>query len=144
MRQVTPHHLWLGNALDARNLRHLYEHQVAAVIDLAIEEPPAQLGREMIYCRFPLIDGEGNPQWLLQIAIQTAATLISDSAAILIACSGGMSRTPAIAASALSVATGAAPDDCLIQIVAGQPHDVSSLLWNDVREALRRIQQSRR
>jgi protein-tyrosine phosphatase len=136
MRQVHPHRLWLGTALDARDLRKLYEHEIAAVIDLAIDEPPARLGREIIYCRFPLMDGRGNPDWLLRIAIQTTVQLLRDSVTTLVACSGGMSRTPALAAAAISATCGTPPDDCLLQIVEGQPHDVSPLLWQEVKQAL--------
>jgi protein-tyrosine phosphatase len=138
MREVVPKLLWLGTALDARDLRRLYENQIAAVVDLAIEEPPAVLGREIIYCRFPLIDGAGNPGSLLHLAIQTTAALLQDSVSTLVACSGGMSRSPAIVAAALSSIRGIPADDCLLQVVAGQPHDVSPLLWRDAKQKLAR------
>ena len=60
MYEVLPERLWIGNALDARNPRSLFDAGIAAVVDLAYEEEPAVLPRRMVYCRFPLIDGEGN------------------------------------------------------------------------------------
>lgn len=68
--------LCLGNALDARDLRKLYEREIAAVVDLAIEEKPAELGRDIIYLRVPLIDGAGNSPLAIRLAIETAVTLI--------------------------------------------------------------------
>jgi protein-tyrosine phosphatase len=130
MREVQPH-LYLGNALDARDLRRLYDLQIAAVIDLALEELPAQLGREIIYCRFPLIDGGGNPTWLLRAAVETTLGLLNQAVPTLVACSGGMSRSPAILAAALSIAQGRDPAECLVELVQGHPREVSPPLWAD-------------
>jgi len=38
------------------------------VVDLALDEPPAVVRRDLVACRFPPIDGEGNPPWLLRAA----------------------------------------------------------------------------
>jgi len=138
MREVTPH-LYLGNALDARDLRRLYELEIAAVVDLAIEEVPAQLGREIVYCRFPLVDGAGNADWLLRAAIETTCGFVPGRVKTLVACSGGMSRSPAIVAAVLALQSGKSPDECLLELVAGHPHDVSPLLWQDLRELWNRL-----
>lgn len=135
MREVTPN-LILGNALDARDVRRLYEREIAAVVDLAIEEPPAQLGREIVYCRFPLVDGAGNADWLLRAAIKTTCGFVRDGIKSLVACSGGMSRSPAIVAAALALQNGNSLDDCLLELVAGHPHDVSPILWYDVKQVI--------
>ncbi len=76
IRNVYSHLLLVGNAMDARDLRLLYDTGIAAVVDLAINEKPAQLGRELIYCRFPINDGDGNPDWLLGLAIQTIVSMV--------------------------------------------------------------------
>ena len=136
MREVVSQRLWLGNAVDARDVRRLYELEIAAVVDLAIEEPPAQLGRDMIYCRFPLNDGAGNPAWLLRAAIDTVGYFFRESVNTLVACSGGMSRSPAIVAAVLATHRRNSLDDCLLEIVTGQPHDVSPFLWQDVKQAI--------
>ena len=57
IREILPDRLFIGNALDARDLRLLYRERIAAVVDLAAKEPPAQLGRDMIHFRTPLLDG---------------------------------------------------------------------------------------
>jgi hypothetical protein len=101
MRRISDYPLWLGHAGDARDKHELLRLGIAAVVDLAIEEVPAVAGHEMVYCRFPLIDGAENQPWLLRAAIDMTATLLRQKVPTLIACGGGVSRTPAIAAAAL-------------------------------------------
>jgi hypothetical protein len=60
MREVIPDRLWIGNALDSRDVTGVLGLGITTVIDLAIEEPPIQFPRDVVYCRLPLIDGSGN------------------------------------------------------------------------------------
>jgi protein-tyrosine phosphatase len=129
--------LWLGHARDARNLSALHERGVRAVIDLAAEEPPAQLSRDLVYCRFPLLDGDGNPDWLLQSAIETTARLIEHRVPTLVACSGGMSRSPAVVAAACARLGRGALEECLKQAVGDGPQQVAPALWNAIGALLR-------
>jgi len=48
MREVRPG-LWIGNALESRDLTRVLELGMEALVDLAIEEPPASLVRELTY-----------------------------------------------------------------------------------------------
>ena len=87
------HRLWIGHAGDLRNPRAIIDAEISAVIDLAADEPVAALPRELVYFRFPILDGEGNAEWLLKAAIRTATTLLRDEVPTFICCSGGMSRS---------------------------------------------------
>ncbi|HAH46791.1 MAG TPA: protein phosphatase, partial [Planctomycetaceae bacterium] len=102
MREILPNLLWIGNAHDARDVKRVLDLAIAAVIDLALEEPAVPLTREIIYCRLPLIDGAENQPVILETAVKTVARLISEEIPTLVACSAGMSRSPAIVAAALS------------------------------------------
>ena len=51
-----PLDLWIGNAHDARDVRGVLAFGIGVVIDLAIEEPPIHFPRDIVYCRFPLLD----------------------------------------------------------------------------------------
>ncbi len=133
IRAVHSNLLYVGNALDARDLWLIYDKGIRAVVDLAINEPPAQLGREIIYCRFPLNDGDGNSNALVILAIRTIASLISHEIPTLVACSAGMSRAPCIAAGSIALMAGRDPDDCLSQLIADAPNDVSPILWAHVK-----------
>lgn len=119
--------------MDARDLRLIYDTGIRAVIDLAINEPPAQLGREIIYCRFPINDGDGNPDWLVSVAIGTVVKMIRNNMRTLVACSAGMSRAPTIAAASISLLTNRDPDNCLRDIIANAPNDVSPILWTHIK-----------
>lgn len=139
IREIHPDCLLIGNAMDARDLRLLYDHRIAAVVDLAVNEPPAQLARDMIYLRIPIHDGDGNPDAIVETAVRCVVTLIESGLRTLVACSAGMSRSPAIAAAALAIVTHTPPDDCLRTIAANAPHDVSPILWSRIKTAYNRI-----
>jgi hypothetical protein len=147
MRRVDGYPLWLGNVGDVRRPAELLSAGIQAVVELAANETPAQLPRDLLHCRFPLVDGAGNPPWLLRAAITTVTSLLDSQTPTLIYCGAGMSRTPAIAAAAVAMETGAAPGDALKQITLSGPHDVSPSLWAEVTAAvaaLRSDQQTNR
>ncbi|QDU07698.1 dual specificity protein phosphatase [Gimesia aquarii] len=101
-----------------------------------MEEPPVTFPREIVYCRLPLIDGEENHQPVLQTAIETLVRFIEAEEPTLVACSGGMSRSPAIVAAALSKINGTSFDEAIEQIVAVGPCDVAPGPWNEIQELL--------
>ena len=135
MREIRPY-LWLGHALDGRDLRALHDHGILAVVDLALEERPAQLSRDLAYCRFPLTDGAGNRPALLRAAIVATAGFIRDQVQTLVCCGAGMSRSPAIVAAALTWLEGESLESHLTDLIAGQPHDVSPALLAEIAGVL--------
>jgi hypothetical protein len=139
MREVIPGRLWIGNVRDARDVRDVLQLGITAVIDLAIEEPPIAFPREVFCCRAPLMDGEGNAPARMKVVLGLAASLILDRVPTLIACSNGMSRSPAVAAGALALAHGGEPDQILRTVLSDGPRDVSPGLWTAVVESVRLI-----
>jgi protein-tyrosine phosphatase len=137
MRQIPGYHLWLGHVGDVRDLRSVLSAGIAAIVDLALNEPPAKLTRDLVYCRFPLVDGTGNPPWLLRVAVETVAGLLHSCTPTLICCSAGMSRTPCIAAAAIARLQGCSLADALTAVTEGGPRDVSPVLWEELQAALR-------
>lgn len=131
MRGISPHRLWIGHAGDLRNPRVILDTGISAVIDLAIDEPIAALPRELVYCRCPILDGEGNPEWLLSLAIQTTASLLRDQVPTLVCCSGGMSRSVLISAAALSLQSGKSLTASMTEVQGGAV-DISPALMADV------------
>jgi len=135
VREVIAGVLWIGNAREARDVRAVLGLGIGAVVDLAIEEPPVLFPRDVVYCRFPLVDGSGNSPALVRAAIETTTTLIRGRVPTLVACSGGMSRSPAIAAAALARFECETPQQSLARVAASGPHDVSASFWADVVQA---------
>lgn len=137
MRDVLPGKLSIGNARDARDVRRVLSAGVMAVIDLAMEESPVAYPREIVYCRIPLLDGPDNPPVRLRLVIRTAAELIRSGTPTLIACSGGMSRSPAITAAALALATGIELQQALAEVLGTGPRDLAPGLWADIEHVFR-------
>ena len=133
MREILPSRLWLGNAADARNVNDIMQAGIGAVIDLAIEQLMPTLPRSLVYCRFPIMDGEQSSPAILRTAIEMVVSLLNKGIPTLVCCIAGMSRSSAVVAGAMSIFRGGDPDDRLREIVLGHPHDVSLQLWQAVR-----------
>lgn len=135
MGNAVPNLLWIGNALDVADLAPVLDIGVEAIVDLALNEKPAQITRELIYCRFPLNDGGGNSPQLLSAAVDGLESLIAKQIPTLVYCSEGMSRSLAVTAVALARHRGQKVEDTLVALANGQPHDVSPILWDDICKA---------
>lgn len=133
MREIIAPTLWIGNARDARDVRGVLDLGISVVIDLAFEEPPIIFPREIIYCRLPLLDGDENNPAVLQTAIEMVARFIQADVPTLVACSGGMSRSPAIVAAAMSIVNAIRFEEAIKQISSNGPCDVSPGLWNQIQ-----------
>src|SRR5262245_10068921 len=136
MRQIAPHALWLGHAADGEDFRNIFDAGIKAVVQLAAEEATIEMPRQLIYCRFPVIDGPGNRWKLLHLATTTVAGLLDNRVPVLVCCGGGMSRSPAIAAAAMAMVYKLSPDECLKKIAEHHSIDVVPALWNDVKSCL--------
>ncbi len=136
MRQIPGFPLWLGHVGDARDLVAIHAAGIVAVVDLALNEPPASLPRDLVYCRFPLVDGSENPRWLLRAAVEAVAGLLRSDVPTLVYCSACMSRTPAVAAAAIAAARGCPAEEGLALVTRSAPADVSPALWSEILAAL--------
>lgn len=132
MKRILPYSLWIGNIAEARDWATLSSLEIDTIVELAIEEPPLAPPREWVSLRLPLLDGAGNSDSVLRMAVNSLATFIAHGRPTLVCCSAGMSRSPAIAAFALYKLTGQSPQVCLQAIEALGPCDVSPGLWNDL------------
>ena len=135
IRDVYQGLLFVGDAPSARDVKLLYNFNILAVVDVAANEQPAQLAREFIYCRFPVLDGTGNAPSVLKLAVETILSLVKAEIPTVVPCSAGMSRSPAIAAYSIAKITGKSPNACLLELVESGPHDVSPTLWAAMKRA---------
>jgi protein-tyrosine phosphatase len=136
MNQITHYRLWAGNAADGRDVQGILAHDIRAIVQLAIEEPPLKLPREIAYFRIPLVDGDGNDAALLQLAIGAVAALLEAEIPTLVCCGGGMSRSPAIIAAAIARLEKADLHACLQAVTKSHPSDVSTALWEEISRAV--------
>lgn len=136
MRKLADYAVYLANAYEARDLWAIHAAEIAAVMDLALNEPPLQVTRELVYCRFPLIDGAGNPAWLIRAAVHSLAALLRANVVTLVFCSAGLSRSPVILAAAIASLRNTSIHDELLSVLRSAPADVSPALVLDVAAAL--------
>lgn len=136
MREVIPEVVWIGNALDARNIQGVLNAGFQVVVDLAIEEPPAQLPRDIVYCRFPLHDGAGNPNVLIESAIDLIVRFVRERIPTLVACSGGMSRSPLIVSAVVATINDISFDEAIRRVTTTGPCDFSPALYAALRHLI--------
>lgn len=136
MRPIPEFPLWIGHVGDVRDPSLLFSTVIYAVIDLALNEAPVALPRELVYCRFPLIDGAGNPPWLLRAAVDCVANFQCSGTPTLVYCGAGMSRSPCIAAAAIARLRGCSADEALLWVAKTGAVDVMPGLWAEVKARL--------
>ena len=142
MYEIHPGLLWLGHALDIREPGPLIDTGITAVIDVAYEELPALLPRQLIYCRFPLNDGGGNDATVLLQAVQTLVDLLANGTRTIIACSAGMSRSPTVAAHSLAFHLSEQPENVISRIAEIKSLELKPELWNDVGSVLPHVRRA--
>lgn len=139
MREIRPGQLWIGNALDLRSPAETLSRGVAAVVDLAASEPPVAYPRDIIYARIPLCDGGDNGTAQLRLAVATTTALLQAGMPVLVACSMGMSRSPAIAAASLALLENRPCEDVLAEIAQAGPLDVDVALWIELKNCVANV-----
>jgi hypothetical protein len=85
MRQIVDSSLWIGNARDARDIRAVLGSGIEAIVELAATSDPATPMRELVYLRYPLMDGEGNASWLIRGAVYSTRELARHDVSTLVA-----------------------------------------------------------
>lgn len=142
MDQISPHPLWLGRGGEGRDYQRVVDAGIRSLVHLAEEETPDRPPRKLIYCRIPLVEGAGNARVLLDLAVSAVADLLRLQVPTLLYGDGGINRIPTIAAVALSLNFGEAPEECLRWVGQQHPSDVTPDLWDEVRAMLdRRVRQ---
>lgn len=129
---IHPYPLWIGHAGDGQDAKTICQNGIEAVLQLATEEPTPILPREILQFRFPILDGEGNDHWKLELAVNSLSDLLRSQVPTLVCCSAGASRSPMIAAFAIAQIERWSPLQSTILIRGQHPTDVSPTLWNDL------------
>ena len=132
MQQLVPHPLWVGHLGEGRTLQKLFDVGIQALVEVAAEEAPSRPPRELIYCRFPLLDGADNDRKVLYLATSTVANLLERGVPTLVCCGSGLSLSPALAAAALALVYQEQPEECLKRVAQQHRTDVSPGLWKQL------------
>ena len=130
MNQIMPYPLWIGHAGECRAFAEAFARDIKVVVQLALEEPPLQPPHELVYFRFPLLDGNGNdPTWFISPSLRGNLDARNANAG---GCGAGMSRSPAIVAAALSMVEHAELEKCLERVTRMRPPTYRPAFWDDV------------
>ena len=134
MHEIEPGLLWIGNAFDVREYRLLFDAGIQAVVDVAFEEVPARLPRQLMYFRFPINDGAGNAPAVIRLALDTVVRLLRLEVPVIVCCSAGMSRSPTLAAFSLSLHLETTPDNIIAAISEKRSLEIKPALWAEFAE----------
>jgi hypothetical protein len=132
MNQIAPYPVWIGHGTEGHDFARILDAGIEAIVELAGEEPSYPSRRDLISCRFPLIDGVGNRPELLSLAVRTVASLVAAGVPTLVCCGGGVSRSPAVVAAALALVSRKTAGDCLAHVARHHPADVLPGLWEEI------------
>lgn len=135
MRRIPGYPVWIGHRGDLLAQKAINAAGISFLVDLAIDEPVPQVSRELTFARFPLYDGAGNEAWLVRAAIDTCVLALRNNQNLMVMCSSGLSRSPSIAAAAISLYSGEDPAKCL-RLTTAECGDVSPGLWTKILEVL--------
>lgn len=136
MYQIVPYSVWIGSDRDGRAFRELFDLGIRAVVQVAIEEPAILIPRELLYLRFPLIDGSGNDADWLRLALHSIKTLIQREIPTLVCCSAGMSRSPALVGAVLMSQRGMGFEESVRFVTQNGPADLSGAFLTDLKNLL--------
>jgi protein-tyrosine phosphatase len=135
VRQIADLPLWVGHVGNLRDLQAILAVGIEAVVELADNEPPAMLPRDMVHCRFPISDAGETTAWLLRLAVNAVAALVKAGKPTMVCCSSGMNRSVAIAAAGVAIAKEMSLDAALNALTRSGAVDVSPRLLAALREA---------
>jgi protein-tyrosine phosphatase len=136
MNQIIPYALRVGHNADGENFKAIFDQGVQAVVQVAWEEMPLHLPRELMLFRIPIVDGPGNRPESLRLAIVTVAQLLREQVSTLVCCGAGVSRAPAVTAAGLARFTGKPLSECLQLVTQHRHADVQPALYEQLEVIL--------
>jgi len=133
MRRIEGYSLWLGHVGDVADPRGIVGDGHCRPSSTSRSRSRRLHCRAIeTYCRFPLIDGTGNPSWLLQAAVETVACLLRSRTSTLVYCSAGLKSLALHRGGGHRSRTGVpARRGTEVRVAIGRS-DVSPGLWSEV------------
>jgi protein-tyrosine phosphatase len=95
--------LFVGTVEDAGNKALIREYSIATVISLTHSEPDGGFPSDLTIKNVPMIDGPRNDQQRFAQGVTNVLSCLETGDNILVHCSAGASRSPAVAATALAL-----------------------------------------
>ena len=105
---------------------------VAAIVDLAVEEPIPTMPRVINYARFALTDEGEEAEPIIGGALRLVSSFVADRLPIAVCCNAGLNRSPTIAAVGIALALKSEAREELQTIAGLKAVDVNPALWSRV------------
>ncbi|MEF8778104.1 MAG: dual specificity protein phosphatase [Natronomonas sp.] len=119
--------LFVGSIEDVEDRSLLDEHRISAIISLTHAEPETGFPADVAVVRIPMMDGPRNEYQTFVRAVEEVLTRWEIGNRVLVHCSAGASRSPAVAATALSLSTDRTLEAAFQQLqrrrAAVEPHE---------------------
>jgi atypical dual specificity phosphatase len=119
--------LFVGTAEDAGNQALTGEYDIEVIVSLTHESPDDWFPSDLMVVRLPMKDGPQNDQQIFEQAVNRVLSRLRAGDKILIHCSAGASRSPAVAATALALYNEVGLETAFEQVTnrrnAADPHE---------------------
>lgn len=135
--------LFVGTVEDAGSPSRLGRHDVTTIVSLTHRGPDAGFPSDVTVVEVPMTDGPRNEATKLERAVDELASRLDAGETVLVHCSAGASRSPAVAATALALERGIGLDTAFDQVTdrrsEADPHDAlvrqAARVYTDSRSA---------
>jgi predicted protein tyrosine phosphatase len=97
--------LFVGTSADAGDQSQLAEHDITTVVSLTHSEPDGGFPASLTVHRRPMMDGPQNDHETFTTAVRDVLSEREVDERVLVHCSAGASRSPAVVATALALST---------------------------------------
>jgi predicted protein tyrosine phosphatase len=97
--------LHVGSIDDAADQSLLAEHRISVIVSLTHAEPETGFPPDVTVVRLPMMDGPRNDRQTFLRAVDETVTRWEAGDRVLVHCSAGASRSPAVAATVVSLST---------------------------------------
>jgi protein-tyrosine phosphatase len=108
--------LYVGSIEDAGDRSLLAEHRISVIVSLTHAKPETGFPPALTVVRFPMMDGPQNDHQTFLEAVDGALTRWEAGDRVLVHCSAGASRSPAVAATVVSLSTDRTPEAAFRQL----------------------------
>jgi predicted protein tyrosine phosphatase len=119
--------LYVGTIDDAGDQSLLAEHRISVIVSLTHAEPDPGFPTDVTVVRLPMMDGPQNDHQTFLGAVSETVTRWEAGNRVLVHCSAGASRSPAVAATAVSLSTDRTLETAFQQLkkrrAAVEPHE---------------------
>lgn len=113
--------LFVGTVVDAGNESVLRERGVTAIVSLTHCEPESGFPSDVTVVDVPMMDGPQNEQSTFRRAVTEVLFRLDADDGVLVHCSAGASRSPAVAATTLALQRDIGLDEAFRQVSERRP-----------------------